>query len=71
MTSAEAEAIREFFGVPFRKWCPLKRATTRRVYEEKRLATHQLQGQNGTTFGGDLASADNSLGVIGESYDRN
>ena len=43
------------------KSLPLKTLTTRRVYEEKQHARHQLQGQNGTTIGVDPASVDNTL----------
>jgi hypothetical protein len=41
--------IRRFFGVPFRKLFPLTRATKRRMYGEKRCASEQLEGGNGTT----------------------
>ena len=49
-------SIRRFLGVPLLKSFPLKRATTKRVYEEKRHASCQLQAQNGTTDGSGSAS---------------
>ena len=45
---------------------PLKWAATRRVYEAECCASHQFQAQNGTSFGGDLASADNTFGPLKE-----
>ena len=63
-------SIRRFLGVPLPRSLPLKRATTSRMYEEKRHARHQLQAQNGTTIGIDPASVDNTLAVL-SSHGRN
>ena len=54
-------SIRRFLGVPLPPARSLKRATTSRMCEEKRHATHHLQAQNGTTIGIDSASVDNTL----------
>ena len=54
-------SIRRFLGVPLMKSLPLKTPTTRRLYEEKRHARHQLQAQNGTTDGASPPSGDNTL----------
>ena len=61
MGLSEWVSIRRFLGVPLMKSFPPKRATTKRVYEEKRHARHQLQAQNGTTDGAGPPSADNTL----------
>ena len=42
---------------------PLKTLTTRRVYEEKQHARHQLQGQNGAIDGAKPPSGDNTLDI--------
>ena len=56
-------SIRRFLGVPLPRSLPVKRVTTRWMYEEKWHARQQLQAQNGTTIGIDPASVDNTLGV--------
>ena len=61
-------SIRRFLGVPLMKSLPLKTPTTRRLYEEKRHARHQLQAQNGTTDGASPPSGDNTLGLLEPTY---
>ena len=43
------ESIRRFLGVPLQKSLPRRRATTKRVYEEKCCDGGGFHGQNGTT----------------------
>jgi uncharacterized protein YecT (DUF1311 family) len=61
---SDGVSIRRFLGVPFRKSFPVTRATKRRMYGEKRCASEQLEGDNGTTDVGSSASVHLTLGVM-------